>query len=88
MSVSCDEFSRFHNVQPDNMKIDVEGGELDVLNGARNTLSENNPVIFLPEHSDDLRRLCVSYLEEIGFSDIVPLNADAIDDAAELLFTP
>ena len=88
LSVSVDEFCRFHGVIPDVVKIDVEGGELDVLKGARGVLSANKPVIFLSVHSGELRRSCLSYLQELEYSDIVALNSERIDDATELLFRP
>jgi FkbM family methyltransferase len=49
----CSEMS-FH---PDVMKIDVEGYEIAVLRGARRTLTEDRPILFLEAHPQRLREL-------------------------------
>lgn len=60
--------------QPDLVKIDVEGYELEVLLGARNTLERHHPPLFLELHPDRLRQLghspaeVVRLLEGLGYT--------------------
>jgi len=53
---------------PDFLKMDVEGAELQVLKGARKTLTTARPTLFLATHSDQLHRDCLSFLESLGFA--------------------
>jgi len=61
---------------PGFIKIDVEGGELGVLQGGRNTLLTHHPPMFLEMHGEtmNLKRknvaAIVSCLNELGYSDI------------------
>lgn len=55
------------------MKIDVEGAEVMVLVGARNTLRRYRPVIFAEVHSSALLGQCRSLLESEGYH-VEPLN--------------
>ncbi len=48
--VSIDSFCREHGLIPEVIKIDVEGAEIDVLKGARDTLETKKPIIFLSAH--------------------------------------
>lgn len=52
---------------PTVLKIDVEGGELAVLQGARKLLTEHKPLIFLATHSPDLHTSCATLLKEFGY---------------------
>jgi len=53
---------------PDFMKIDVEGAEVDVLQGAKSVLENHHPVIFLATHSEGLHRTCSELLLSHGYS--------------------
>jgi FkbM family methyltransferase len=74
--------------RPDLMKIDVEGYELAVLVGARETLARERPRLFLELHPERLRELggsveeVVSLLTGIGYRfmrlDGAPLHAAAV----------
>jgi FkbM family methyltransferase len=61
---------------PDFVKIDVEGAELAVLEGARNTLFIHKPQLFLEMHGETLNlklkkvAAIVAFLEELGYSEI------------------
>ena len=50
------------------LKIDVEGGELDVLHGARTVLSKAKPVVLVELHSAELERQCTELLEDLGYA--------------------
>ena len=62
--------------QPDLVKIDVEGYELLVLQGARHLLETKRPQLFLEMHGETMRekkrnvRAIVEYLNTVGYRDI------------------
>ena len=68
---------------PDLVKIDVEGGELAVLQGARHTLLECHPRLFLEMHGEtmNLKRqnvaAIVAFLHELGYSQIRHIESGA-----------
>ncbi|MDE1770973.1 MAG: FkbM family methyltransferase, partial [Thaumarchaeota archaeon] len=47
----CKKIDNMDIVKPDFMKIDVEGFELDVINGALETIRKYKPSIFIEVHS-------------------------------------
>jgi len=53
---------------PHVVKIDVEGAELLVLHGMRNTLLASRPTLFLSVHSSDLRSRCLAHLADMGYT--------------------
>ena len=53
--------------QVDILKIDVEGFEYEVIQGAENTIRKFKPRIILETHSKELRRVCNRFLVEIGY---------------------
>jgi len=50
------------------MKIDVEGAEFGVLNGAVSVLRKAKPTIFLATHGEQVRKDCCELLESIGYA--------------------
>jgi FkbM family methyltransferase len=52
---------------PDTIKIDVEGGELEVLQGATRTFTEFHPVVFLEVHGRQLHVDCCTFLVAKGY---------------------
>jgi hypothetical protein len=56
---------------PGFVKIDVEGGELDVLRGARRVLVDQRPSLIVETHSAELERLCGRFLVEHGYRPLV-----------------
>jgi FkbM family methyltransferase len=62
------------SLDPSFIKIDVEGAELDVLSGLRETLSRSHPVLLI-ERSERFDRVA-SILSKVGYSPFV-FDADA-----------
>jgi FkbM family methyltransferase len=52
---------------PDILKIDVEGAEMEVLEGASRALTEFHPAIFLEIHGTQLHADCRAFLLEKGY---------------------
>lgn len=52
----------------DILKIDVEGFELDVLNGAMHCIEKLKPRIIIETHSTELRNYCERFLRNMGYS--------------------
>lgn len=67
-TVTVDAIVRQLGTYPDVVKIDVEGAELSVLNGAHVTLQEAKPRVFLSVHSEALRSSCLEYLAKLGYT--------------------
>ena len=66
-TISLDSLAERIERFPDVVKIDVEGAELSVLQGASNTLAKRRPVIVLSTHSESLRSECLSFLAVLGY---------------------
>lgn len=64
--VSMERLDSF-NLKPSILKIDVEGFELDVLEGARETIKKYKPRIILEVHSKLLKEQCTEYLSSLGY---------------------
>jgi FkbM family methyltransferase len=69
---------------PDCMKIDVEGAELEVLEGARLMLQSNHPTIFLATHGRELHKQCCEFLIELGYS-LRAIVGDDVETTDEVL---
>jgi len=52
---------------PNALKINAEGAELEVLQGARRLIAEFAPTIFLSTHSDELTKRCSEWLKSAGY---------------------
>ena len=77
--VSIDELVASGRLPPPTfLKIDVEGGELGVLRGARRVLADHRPRMVLATHSPELESHCRAYLADLGYemSDIGQLKGD------------
>ena len=68
---------------PGFVKIDIEGGELAALMGARNTLLAHHPQLFLEMHGETMNlklksvAAIVAYLNELGYSEIRHIESGA-----------
>lgn len=56
------------NLDPKVIKIDVEGSELDILEGARQTIWRCKPVLYIESEAEDLRRAVEAFLAPLGYS--------------------
>ena len=66
--VRLDTFVFERNLTPPQLiKIDVEGAEVKVLEGASRILNEYRPKILLETHSNALAGLCVQKLDSFGY---------------------
>jgi FkbM family methyltransferase len=73
--ITIDDFCTQHNIIPNLITIDVEGSELEVLEGARKVLTEVNPLIYISIHENLMwlnyghwfHDLYWSYLREMNY---------------------
>lgn len=70
--ITLDDWVSQNGILPDVLKIDVEGAEQLVLEGAARTLSEARPRLILSTHSGALKEACRAMLEEKRYR-IIPL---------------
>ncbi len=83
-TISLDEFARKDGALPNFLKIDVEGAELLVLNGAKELLAKHHPTIFLAIHSHEMNHECAALLGHLGYR-ITILFKDPENGIYELL---
>lgn len=53
---------------PQFIKIDTEGAEFQVLQGAEQLFSAVRPILLLATHSDELERRCLAWLRDRGYT--------------------
>lgn len=84
--VSLDELLASERVpHPHYMKIDVEGAEMSVLEGASTLLAEACPTIFLATHGRKVHAQCISLLQSLGYI-CRPLDeTKKLDDCDEII---
>jgi hypothetical protein len=85
-TIALDEIVRASGLLPDVLKIDVEGAELHVLEGASKTLASARPIVLLGVHSTELRSACTAFLSARGYAE--PLVCEEVEGDTELLFKP
>lgn len=84
-TVSLDELVAAGEVPlPDCIKVDVEGAEAPVLEGARATLERSRATVFLATHGAGRQRECRRLLESLGYR-IRSLDDDPVERSSELL---
>lgn len=49
------------------LKVDVEGAEFLVLQGAQNLVREHHPIFYIEAHSRELARQCTEFLQSHGY---------------------
>ena len=72
---------------PDFLKMDIEGGEIDALNGARRTIAKSRPNLVLATHGDTTHSFVLDFLKEHDYSYEV-LNPEAIKGDTEIVAFP
>lgn len=85
---SLDKFIEKSKILPDVIKIDVEGAELSVLEGAKNCILEYHPVIVLETHGDELKKKCFEFLKDLNYKEIIPLDSESIKKANDFIIVP
>lgn len=66
-SVRVDDFVARRGIAPTVLKVDVEGGERPVLEGARETLLRHRPLLFLSTHGPAAAESCRRLLADLGY---------------------
>ena len=85
---SLDEFIYvLNNPIPDIIKIDVEGAEYAVLQGARKLLTTNPPIIFLATHSSEIHAACCQLLNAVHYR-LESIGHQPVETTDELLCHP
>lgn len=69
---------------PSVIKIDVEGGEADVLRGAKDILKAHRPVIFLATHGFESHETCCAILRTLDY-EISSLEQKRVEESSELI---
>ena len=79
--IDCRTLDSFGLTNVDFVKIDVDGFEVPLLNGAKQTLMKNNPVINIEMKRDkrsNVVRKCESILKDLGYKFIKRTKSDEI----------
>jgi FkbM family methyltransferase len=90
MMFTIDTLVDMFNIEPDVMKIDIEGCEYQALTGALNTIMKFQPTIFIEVHPKFLMHYqnnindIVSFVDSINY-DIFDLNQNKVDNYLEIL---
>lgn len=66
-TIRIDDFVADRGIAPTVLKVDVEGGERPVLEGARETLLRDRPVLFLSTHGPAASESCRRLLDTLGY---------------------
>jgi FkbM family methyltransferase len=72
---------------PDFLKIDVEGAETAVLQGAKAILAQKHPVIFLSSHGDIVHKQCCDILGFLNYS-LNSIDGFKLQYSTEILALP
>ena len=72
---------------PDFLKIDIEGGEIDALNGARKTIESSRPVMLIATHGKTELDFVLEYLQQYDYVHKV-LNPEGKKGGTEVVAYP
>lgn len=77
-TIRLDDFCSEHGIHPTVIRMDIEGGEVEALRGAKDVLSESRPKLFLELHPDIVGTLqIVQILEQLasnGYSKVITIR--------------
>lgn len=86
-TVALDPLCARHGLDPSAIKIDVEGAETAVIEGATETIGRARPVIFLSTHGREVHERSVGLLRDLGY-DFTPILGGSVESSSELLAVP
>ena len=66
--IPLDQYVKKTGLQPDLIKIDTEGNELNIIKGARNTITNSKPLIIFESNDLDNRYKLFDIFEELDYS--------------------
>ncbi len=69
---------------PDYLKIDVEGGEIEVLKGCSEMISKYHPILLVATHGPELHQFTCDFLDRNNYEYQI-LNPDSIKGDTEIL---
>ncbi|HEX2079709.1 MAG TPA: FkbM family methyltransferase [Longimicrobium sp.] len=86
-TIRLDDYCAEHALAPAAVKIDVEGAEVSVLEGARQMLERHRPVIFLSTHGPEAHAASLACLRGLGYR-VAPILGGDVQTTTEVLATP
>ncbi|MFT5301420.1 MAG: hypothetical protein ACI87E_003709 [Mariniblastus sp.] len=87
-TTSIDALVETHNYPiPDFIEIDIEGGEIAVLNGAEMTISKHRPKLLVATHGDAEREFVLKFLDAHRYRYEI-LNESATKGDTEIMAWP
>jgi FkbM family methyltransferase len=86
-TISCDSFVERFSVIPSVIKIDVEGAEWHVLQGADRLLRNHHPALILEIDGQANKSLCLEYLRDCGYNSVMSLRDTIGGDTEEFVVT-
>lgn len=69
---------------PDFIKVDVEGGEIEVLQGCKHVIENHKPTLLIATHGPEAHAFVTGFLDEHGYSYTI-LNKDGIKGDTEII---
>jgi len=84
-SISLDSFIENKKIEPNVIKIDVEGAEVDILKGAQKYLKQKGPILLLETHGKDKTRKVFQILRKLGYNKFNLISSKEKDKSIELM---